>query len=106
MNLTEIRTIALALPEVTEEPHFHRTSFRVAGKIFATAVAAEPFVNVMAGEAVREPMLAMHPHCMEKLEWGKKIVGLRVDLNRVDADIARELLRQAWADKAPKRLTK
>ncbi|MEO8237708.1 MAG: MmcQ/YjbR family DNA-binding protein [Flavobacterium sp.] len=30
------RTLAMALPEATEEPHFEKTSFRIKKKIFAT----------------------------------------------------------------------
>ena len=37
MTLDEARAVALSLPGSTEEPHFERISFRVGGKIFATA---------------------------------------------------------------------
>lgn len=36
MDPEAFRTLALALPETTEEPHFEKTSFRVRKKIFAT----------------------------------------------------------------------
>ena len=106
MKLSDVRKLALALPEVTEEPHFHRTSFRVRGKIFATAVADEPYLNLMVGESAREPALAMYPQFVEKLMWGKKVVGIRLDLRRVIRDTAADLLRQAWREKAPKSIRK
>lgn len=102
MDLSEAQKLALALPEVTEEPHFHRTSFRVRGKIFATAVANEPYLNVMVGELVREPALHMYPDCVEKLFWGKKVMGLRVNLERASRPVVAELLKRAWREKAPK----
>jgi hypothetical protein len=37
MKLIDARRLAMSLPPVTEEPHFTYTSFRVKGKIFATA---------------------------------------------------------------------
>jgi hypothetical protein len=37
MKLDVARRFALSLPETTEAPHFHYASFRVQGKIFATA---------------------------------------------------------------------
>jgi hypothetical protein len=37
VKLNDVRRIAMSLPEVTEEPHFAYTSFRVKGEIFATA---------------------------------------------------------------------
>jgi len=104
MDLSDVRQITQSLPEVTEEPHFHRTSFRVRGKIIATAVAEEPFLNVMVGELAREPALAMHPEFVEKLFWGQKLVGLRVDLGKAESTVVSDLLKQAWREKAPKSL--
>lgn len=101
MNLADVRIYALSLPEVTEKPHFHRTSFRVREKIFVTADAKEPFIHILAGDAVREPALAMHRDWAEKLMWGKKPVGLRVALNNAEAQHVKYLIRQAWKDKAP-----
>lgn len=104
MNLSRVRKLALALPEVTEEPHFHRTSFRVRGRIIATAVPGEPFLNMMLGEKDREPALAMYGETVEKLFWGSKVVGLRVDLGKATPELVTDLLRSAWCDKAPKSL--
>ena len=56
MKFADVQRMALALPEAVEEPHFDKTSFRVRGKIFATAAPAEPFLNVMIGEEAREPL--------------------------------------------------
>ena len=102
MQLAEIRKIALALPEAVEAPHFHRTSFRVRGKIFATAEPGKPFLNVMLGDLARERALAMHSDCIEKLHWGSKVVGVTVDLQGADAALVADLLGDAWAQKAPK----
>ena len=41
---------ALSLPDTTEAPHFKYTSFRVAGKIFATAPPDEATVNIFVDE--------------------------------------------------------
>jgi hypothetical protein len=57
MDQSQVQTLALSLPEVTEEPHFHRRSFRVRGKIFATAIPSDPYLNVLVGESVREATL-------------------------------------------------
>lgn len=106
MKLSQVRKLALSLPEVVEEPHFDRTSFRVRGKIIATALPNEPFLNVMANETIREPALAMYPDVLEKLFWGKKVCGLRVDLGKVDESLLLELLDKTWREKAPKSLVK
>ncbi|MDH4049230.1 MAG: MmcQ/YjbR family DNA-binding protein [Gammaproteobacteria bacterium] len=106
MNLSQVRKFALSLQAVTEEPHFHRTSFRVRGKIFVTADPKERFIHVFLGEQVREPMLAMHPDCLEKLLWGGKAVGLRVSLEHADSEVVRELVKKAWQAKAPKSMVR
>lgn len=104
MKLSDVRKLALALPEATEEPHHHRTSFRVRGKIFATADPAENFLNVMVGETEREPLLNIYSNCLEPLYWGKKLMGVRVNLLEATPDIVAELLKLAWSDKAPRAL--
>jgi hypothetical protein len=48
-------------------------------------------------------MLRLHPAAYQKLGWGRKIVGLRVDLATARPDDVRGLLRAAWQRKLPKR---
>jgi len=104
-NLDRARRFALSLPETTEQPHFDYTSFRVRGKIFATAPPDAQHLHVFVDDEQRELALAVHPACVEKLWWGDKVVGLRIDLARADAKVVDELLRQAWTRKAPKTLS-
>lgn len=105
MTLNQVRKLALQLPEVTEEPHFDRTSFRVRGKIIATAIEGGSSLNVMAGETTREPLLALYPDFVTKLFWGKKVCGVTVNLNSATSDLISELLENTWREKAPKSLT-
>ena len=95
-----MRTLALALPEATEAPHFQRTSFRVRGKIFATAEGEH--LHVFVGEEARSQALALHPGFIEKLPWGAKIVGLRIHLPSAPERVVAGLLELAWRAKAPK----
>lgn len=101
MTLAQLRRHALSLPEASEEPHFERTSFRVRGRIFVTARPDEPFAHVFIGDAQREPALAAHPDCMEKLLWGGKVVGLRIHLARAPAGVVKDLVNAAWRARAP-----
>jgi len=66
-----------------------------------TADPKEPFVHVFVSDEAREPVLAMHPECVEKLMWGQKAVGLRVNLTHAQPQLVKDLLRQAWEEKAP-----
>jgi hypothetical protein len=52
---------------------------------------------VFVDEQVREAALIMDPAFLEKLLWGGKAVGLRVDLERARPTAVRALVRQAYA---------
>ena len=41
ISIDTARLMVLSFPEVTEQPHFHLTSFRIKNKIFATLWEAE-----------------------------------------------------------------
>jgi hypothetical protein len=104
MKIDPIRAHALSLPEVTEQPHFDYSSFRVHGRIFVTVPPDERHVHVFVSEEERAVALALHAKFVEKLFWGGKVVGLRVNLARANAAAVNNLVRQAWQYKAPKRL--
>ncbi len=104
MKIAEVRKHALALPEVTEEPHFHYSSFRVCGKIFITVPPGGTHIHIFVDEQRREPALALHPEFLEKLTWGGKAVGLRAALSKAKPRVIRDLVQAAWERKAPKSL--
>ena len=104
MTLDQIRRFALSLPEVVEAPHFDRTSFRVCGKIFATAAPEGEYLHVFVSDADRESALSAQPDFLENLPWGKRLVGLRVLLAGAKPHVVTELLARAWSRKAPRRL--
>jgi predicted DNA-binding protein (MmcQ/YjbR family) len=103
MTLAQARKYALSLPGTREEPHFERTSFRVQGKIFATALPDDGYLNVFVGDEHREPALGTYPGCMDKVVWGGKVVGLRIDLARAPAAVVKELLKAGWESRAIKK---
>lgn len=106
MTLNEVRRMALALPETVEAPHFNYTSFRIGGKIFATAPPEGDFVHIFVPEEDRERTLALEPAIVEKLFWGAKAVGLRVRLAKAKSTLVKGLLAKAWSAKAPRALLK
>jgi hypothetical protein len=99
----EARQLALRLPEAVEQDHHGRPSFRVADKIFATQWA-EDHMNVMLDEGGILTAIHSDPETCAEVWWGKRLVAVRVDLRRVDAETLASLLEDAWEGKAPKRL--
>jgi hypothetical protein len=104
MTLHEARKFALSLPEAAEEPHFEFTSFRIDGKIFASAPPESEYLHVFVPEEAREIALARGADFLEELRWGKRVLGLRVMLSAAKPADVHALLEQAWIHKAPKRL--
>jgi len=99
VKLAAVRKFAMALPEVTEEPHFHLASFRVRGKIFVTAPPEETHIHVFVDDALRGPALAVHPDFVEPLLWGGKVRGLRIALAAATPAVVENLIRAAWEGK-------
>jgi len=103
-DLGQARRFALSLPGASEEPHFAMTSFRVMGKIFATAPPDQEHLHVFVDEAEITACVAEDPRAYQPLHWGKQVRGLRVVLAAADPERVAELLAESWRRKAPRRL--
>ena len=101
MRLADLRRIAMALPEVTEEPHFDRISYRVRGKIFATVAPDAASVNVFVDEAEAKAASAASPDAVSELHWGKRRRGVTAELSATRTPAMRQLLAEAWRQHAP-----
>jgi len=102
MKADAVRRFALSLPDATEEPHFHFSSFRIKGKIFATMPPSHELLHVFVPDEDREAAVAAHPVNCEALHWGKRVVGVRIDLTSADESLVEDLLRAAYDSKSPK----
>jgi len=102
-TLGQVREMALALPEVTEQDHHGMISFRVQGRIFAT-VPDETHLRVMVDEVEIRAAVAENPTACRPFYWGKRLACVVVHLPRAKAVLVEELLTDAWALKAPKKL--
>jgi hypothetical protein len=103
-DIAHARGFALGLPGTTEQPHHDMSSFRVAGKIFATITPDETRLHVFVEETEISATVAEDPAAFEPLYWGKALRGIRVLLAAAPEDRVRELLTEAWLRKAPKSL--
>jgi hypothetical protein len=104
MSIDEVRALALALPGSAESPHFERTSFRVGGKIFATAPPDGQSMNIFVDELDARAAIDVDPAAFEEVRWGKRMVGVRVNLASADPAQVKELMELAWRIRAPAKL--
>jgi hypothetical protein len=102
VKLATVRSHALSLGDVTEEPHHHYSSFRVRGNIFVTVPPDEAHIHVFTSEETRDQALAMFPHFIEKLLWGGKVVGIRIGLEKAEPEAVKQLVKAAFEHKALK----
>jgi len=103
VKFSTVRTFAMALPDVSDEPHHNFGAFRVKGKIFVTVPPGEEFVHIFIPDESRDEVLELYSSFAEKLLWGSKVLGVRVELAKADAAVVKRLVKQAWEHKAPKR---
>jgi hypothetical protein len=105
VDLNELRYLALSFPESSEEDHQDRPSFRVNGKIFAT-LPDDLHVSVMLDpQQAQEAMMQAYACCAE-LCWGKRLIGITVDLSGADLDMLAAAITCAWRRKAPAALAR
>jgi hypothetical protein len=104
MNLKDARTFALSLPEATEEPHFEMSSFRVRGKLFATVPPDGDHLHIFIDEHETRGVVAGAPLAFEELWWGRRLCGVRVNLEAAGEETVFELLEESWRRKAPRRV--
>lgn len=102
----DVRRTALALPEVAEKPSYGTPAFYVAGKIFAR-LHDEPGVLVLWRESLedRQLLLDADPSKFFTTAHYRGHASVLVRLSQVDTQELAECLTEAWAARAPRRLT-
>jgi hypothetical protein len=98
-----VRAIALALPETEEYEHGDQPAFRVRGKRFATMLDADG-VNLMLGEDGIRAAVALWPEACTARWFAQRLAAVRVAHTVLDTATLEELVTDAWAARAPKRL--
>jgi hypothetical protein len=97
------RELALALPDTTEAPHFHRLAFRTPRKMFATLDAAAVDLNLMFNQDLRDVYCEQAPHAFAPVPggWGRR-GATRCDLAAVDEPTLASALLAAHQLAAPR----
>jgi len=105
VTVAEFRTIAMGFPEVTEAPHFEKTSFRIANKIFATLNIAENRATIKLSEAAQD-LFCLNKKLMVPVpnKWGKQ-GWTHIDLSEIPLEMCSDAVKTSYLEVAPKRLT-
>jgi len=108
IELSELRAIAMALPEVEEGPPVPAArriaGFKVAGKSFLGLEKGGKTMTLSLGENEAKAVLAANPDAYQEIWRNKKIfMGLRVDLSKVTRHQVRKLIEQSWRHTARSR---
>jgi hypothetical protein len=103
VDAAALRRLALALPEVEDYAHGDLPAFRVRGKRFATMLD-EHGVNLMLDQEGIQAAVACWPTACRPRLFGGRIAALRMDYPSMPEQAVRDLLDEAWARRAPRRL--
>ena len=106
LSFDDIRSCALALPEVTETTHFRLPSVAVGKKVFAHVDRSGTHALLSVDRATAAAAAAADPDTFDEV-WRNDhtiFVGVCADLSRVGPERLRELVELAWRNRAPERL--
>ena len=101
---SDVREIALSLPETEERPSYGTPGFRVKDRLFARIREPGVLVLRVADEGEKDFLLRAEPDKFFTTPHYDGYPSVLVRLGAVDRDELRELLTDAWRVRAPKRL--
>lgn len=107
MNKKDLEEYALTFAEATTSPHFHKTSFRVRQKIFATLDEKERTLVIKLNEVDQSVFSDLGKEHIYPVPggWGKK--GWTVlKYEKLESEITKDALRVSYCNVAPKSLSR
>lgn len=101
------RELALDFDQVSEKPHFDKTSFRFGEKIFATLDSVKETASLKLPEIDQSIYCQLQPAIATpaKGAWGKQGWTI-IDLKNISQSILTEALAKAYLNVAPKKTVK
>ncbi|GGC14002.1 MmcQ/YjbR family DNA-binding protein [Dyadobacter sediminis] len=97
--------MALTFPEVTQEPHFEKISFRVKKKIFATYDEQLKRASIKLSEVDQSVFCSGDQTVIFPVDnkWGKQGWTL-IEMEKVHQDLFKDALTTAYCTVAPQKL--
>jgi hypothetical protein len=102
----EFRAVALSLPETEERETWGRPTFRVRNRVFAVLGADPSSGTVKATKAAQAALVGSDPAIFSVPPYFGVHGWVAIDLAAVDPTELRELVTEAWAMTAPRRLVR
>ena len=105
VSIDTFRKLALLFPNVTEEPHFEKTSFKVKNKIFATYDDINKRACVKLSEIDQNVFSSADKTIIFPVDnkWGKH-GWTTIEMKKVNKDLFVDALITAYCEVAPKKL--
>lgn len=102
-----LRKLALALPEVSEEPHFEKTSFRVKKKIFVTYDPANKRASVKFSAIDQDVFSKAGKGSIYAVQnkWGLQGWTI-IEMSKVTKSLFTDAIKAAYCEVAPTKLVK
>jgi hypothetical protein len=97
VDIADFKQIALSFADVTEQPHFHKTAFRIKKGIFATLDEQTSMACVMLSLVDQDVFSAFDRSVIYPVpnKWGQK-GSTYIDLSKVRVDILTDALTTAY----------
>jgi hypothetical protein len=94
-----LREIALSFPDVAEQPHFEKTSFRARKKIFATYAASDKRACLKLSEVDQSVFCSYNAAIVYPVanKWGKQGWTL-FELNHIEKEMLQDALETAYKE--------
>lgn len=108
VDIKTFKKLALAFPEVVEQPHFEKTSFRIKKKIFATLSIETSMACVKLSEIDQSVFCSFDKSIIFPVDnkWGKQGWTF-IDLKKVRKDLLADALATSYQEVLkPKPLSK
>lgn len=104
-DFSMLHDYVMSLPEVTEEPHFEKLSYRVKKKIVATVGAEEGFFVVKLTPMQQTLFCKWDESACHPIpnKWGLQ-GWTRVYFEKVDEDFLKDIVKTSYSNVAPKKL--
>lgn len=112
MTLDELRALCLSLPGAEEKEtwgdaeHQGDATFRVRDRIFAMTGPDGGPVSVRTTAEQQADLIAAFPDAVEPAAYVGRFGWVRIDTDRLDPDIVREVIESAWRRTAPRAVAK